>query len=105
MSTRDPGVSQAGAVAAAGHETVTNAEPNDLEPSEREPPEREWPDYFASGRTRPSYAFTLAASPWFKERYPDKAANLWDALHTGRSVQADPELGRSAERSDPEAGG
>jgi hypothetical protein len=105
MSTRDPGVSQDGAVAAAGHETGTNAEPPDLEPPEPEPPEREWPDYYASGRTRPSYAFTLAASPWFKERYPDKAANLSDALHAGRSGQANPEPGRSTERSDPEAGG
>jgi hypothetical protein len=28
--------------------------------------------------------FNLAVSPWYKQRYPDKSANLWDALRAGR---------------------
>ncbi len=76
-------------------------DPPDLEPSDSEWPEPEWPDPawpgFAPGGRPPSYAFTLAASPWFKERYPDKAANLWDALHVGRAPQPDPAPDRLAD--------
>ncbi|MGH2874366.1 MAG: hypothetical protein ACRDL5_18150 [Solirubrobacteraceae bacterium] len=35
----------------------------------------------------PSYWFNLAVSPWYKQRYPDKSANLWDAVRAGRDPQ------------------
>lgn len=84
---RDPAANAATpatAVSAANRQPRTTAEPPGFEPPQPEWPDPAWPGYAPGGR-RPSYAFTLAASPWFKERYPDKAANLWDALHAGRS--------------------
>jgi hypothetical protein len=41
--------------------------------------------------------FNLAVSPWYKEHYPDKSANLWDALHTGRDPQPAPMPDKSAD--------
>jgi hypothetical protein len=80
----------AAAVSAADRQARATAEPPDLELLEPEWPDPAWPG-FAPGRRRPSYAFVLSASPWFKEHYPDQAANLWDALHAGRSPQPAPE--------------
>jgi hypothetical protein len=78
------------------------AEPADLEHPGTEWPEPEWPDPawpgWAPGRPHPTYWFTLAASPWFKQRYPDQAANLWDALHAGRSPRPTPESDKLADR-------
>jgi hypothetical protein len=76
----------------------TTANASDLEPPGSEYPEPEYPDPASPGGRRPSYAFTLAASTWYKERYPDKAANLWDALHTDRAPQPAPEPDRVADR-------
>jgi hypothetical protein len=94
-------------VSAAGREDGPVTEPPGLDPPDPDPPYTEWPEPewpdpawpgFAPGGRRPSYAFTLAASPWFKERYPDKAANLWDALHAGRAPQPAPAPDRLADR-------
>ena len=52
-------------------------------------PEPEWPGFGPS--RHPTYMFNLAVSPWYKERYPDNSANLWDALRAGRDPQPDPE--------------
>ncbi len=91
----------------AYREARTTAEPPDLDPPDLDRPDSEWPEPewpdpawpgFGPGGGPPSYAFTLAVSPWFKERYPDKAANLWDALHTGRTPQPAPEPDRLADR-------
>jgi hypothetical protein len=63
-------------------------------------PEPEWPDPDWPGfgpNRRPTYWFNLAVSPWYKERYPDKSANLWDALRAGRDTQRAPELDKSAD--------
>lgn len=76
---------------AARPEAHTAAEPPDLDPPGPDWPEPEWPDPawpgFPPWGRHPTYVFSLAASPWFKEHYPDKAANLWDALHAGRATQ------------------
>jgi hypothetical protein len=48
------------------------------------------------------YLSDPAVSDWHRERHPDKSANLWDALHTGRDPHPDPEPDAPA---DPEAGG
>lgn len=93
---------RAPAVSAADRQARTIAEPSDLEPPDLEPPEPEWPDPawpgYSPGGRRPSCTVTLAASPWYKERYPDKAANLWDALHAGRAPQPAPDPDRLADR-------
>jgi hypothetical protein len=34
--------------------------------------------------------FNIAVSPWYREHYPDKSANLWDALRAGRDHQPTP---------------
>jgi hypothetical protein len=86
---------------AADREVRITAEPPDIDRPGSEWPDPEWPDpawpgFAPSGRP-PSYAFVLAASPWVKERYPDKAANLWDALHAGKERHPDPEPDLEAE--------
>ena len=85
----------------ADREARTTAEPPDIDRPGSEWPEPGWPDPawpgFAPGRRPPSYAFVLAASPWYKGRYPDKAANLWDALRTGNERHHDPEPDLEAE--------
>jgi hypothetical protein len=58
----------------------------------------DWSDDSWRGPRRPTtYRFTLAVSPWYKEHYPDKSANLWDALHAGRDPQPDHEPDKSAD--------
>ena len=75
-------------VAAMDREVDTTVEPADLEPPDSDLPDPARPGFASKGR-RPSYAFTLAASRWYTEHYPEKAANLWDALHVDRSAQPD----------------
>lgn len=97
---RDPAANAATpatAVSAADREDRTIDEPPDHEPPDPAWPDPAWPGY-APGRRRSSYAFILAASPWYKERYPDKAANLWDALHAGQAPQPACEPDRLADR-------
>ena len=63
-------------------------------------PEPEWPDPSWPGfgpNRHPTYMFNLAVSHWYKERYPDKSATAWDALHAGRDPQPGPELDKSAD--------
>jgi hypothetical protein len=72
-------------------EAPTSVDPPGLEPLDSdwyEPEWRDpaWTDFVPRGRP-PTYAFTLAVSPWYREHYPDKAANLWDALHAGRASE------------------
>ena len=80
----------------ADHQEKT-AEPPDAAWHDADPPDRGWPDLDwlepEWPDRRPTYWFNLAVSPWYKERYPDKSANLWDALRAGR----DPELDKSAD--------
>lgn len=75
-----------------------DADPPDLDQPGLDWPEPEWPDPswpgFAQGKGGPAYMFNLAVSPWYKEHYPDKSANLWDALHAGRDPQPAPEPGK-----------
>jgi len=84
----------------ADHQEKT-AEPPDAAWHDADPPDRGWPDldWLEPERPdrRPTYWFNLAVSPWYKERYPDKSANLWDALHAGRDPQPAPELDKSAD--------
>ena len=99
----------------ASHREKT-AEPPDAEPLDFERPDvdpldpgwpdadwpaPEWPDPswpgFAIGGRRPTYMFNLSVSHWYKERYPDKSANLWDALHAGRDPHPDPEPDKLAD--------
>jgi hypothetical protein len=40
----------------------------------------------------PEYVIVIAASDWYKEHFPAAAANLWDALHTGRDRGPEPDL-------------
>jgi hypothetical protein len=63
-------------------------------------PEPEWPDPSRPGfgpSGRPSYWFNLAVSPWYKQHYPDKSANLWDATRAGRDPQPAPEPDKPAD--------
>jgi hypothetical protein len=66
----------------------------DLDWPEPEWPDPSWPGFGPSGR--PANMFNLAVSPWYKEHYPDKSANLWDALHPGRDPQPGPGPDKSA---------
>jgi hypothetical protein len=95
---------------APGRQARPPTEPPDLEPPHHDHPGSEppdwldpavpggaWPNFTINGR-RASYVLTLAVSPLFKERYPDKSANLRDALHAGRDPQPAPEPDRQADR-------
>jgi hypothetical protein len=39
----------------------------------------------------PDYVIVVAASDWVKEHFPAAGASLWDALHTGKGRNRDPE--------------
>jgi hypothetical protein len=91
----------------ANHQEKT-AEPPEVEWHDADPLDRGWPDLdwlapewpdpsWPDPNRPPSYMFNLAVSPWYKEHYPDKSANLWDALHAGRDPQPAPELDKSAD--------
>lgn len=43
------------------------------------------------GTRPPVYVIVVAASDWYKERFPAAGANLWDALHAGQDQHHDPE--------------
>ena len=66
-------------------------------------PEPEWPDPtwpgFAAASRRPTHLSDLTLTDRHKERPPDKAANLPDALHPDRDLHPQPEM-----TADPEAG-
>jgi hypothetical protein len=98
----------ASVASAPDREAHTAAMWPELDPSELAPPDSQWPEPewpepewpgAAPGQGRHTYAFVLAASPWYKERYPDKAANLWDALAAGQPHDrgVDPEFDLEAE--------
>jgi len=104
--SRDTTANTAAPAAAADRGNQTAAEPLDIDRPEPEWPGSEWPEPeypdpswpgFAPGRRPPSYVITLAVSPWYKERYPDQAANLYDALRAGREHHHDPEPDLEAE--------
>jgi hypothetical protein len=106
LPSRDTTANAANPATAADRKAHPAAKLPDLDPPFLDPPDSEWPEPgwpdpawpgFAPGRSSPSYAFTLAASPWFTERHLDKAANLWDALHAGKERHADPEPDLEAE--------
>jgi hypothetical protein len=96
---------------AADREAHPTAEPPspeldwpELDPTDLAPPDSEWPEWpdpalplFTPSQRPPSYVLVLAVSPWYKERYPDKAANLWDALQVGKERHLDPEPDLEAE--------
>jgi hypothetical protein len=98
------------AVSAPGREARTTTEPPDLDPPDREHPDSEWPEWpdpavpggewpsFTINGRHAAYVIALAVSPWFKDRYPDRSANLRDALHAGRDPRLAPEPGRQADR-------
>jgi hypothetical protein len=69
----------------------------DADWSEPEYPDPSWPSFAPAGR-RPVYMFNLAVSPWYKERYPDQPAGLWDVLRAGRDPQPAPEPDKLADR-------
>jgi len=48
-------------------------------------------------RTPPDYVIVVAASDWAKEHVPAAGANRWDALHTGKDHDRDPEPDLEAE--------
>lgn len=90
----------------ASHQEKT-AEPPDADPPDFNPfdswTDADWflpdwsdPDLPGPGR-HGTYKFTLAVSPWYKERYPGRSANLWDALHAGRDPQPAPEPDKPAD--------
>jgi hypothetical protein len=45
----------------------------------------------------PEYTVVISASAWVKEHFPAAAANLQDALHTGKDPHRDPEPDLEAE--------
>ena len=57
-----------------------------------------WPlDDHEPGRRPPDYVIVVAASDWLKERYPDAAASLTDALQAGTDRRREPEPDLEAE--------
>ena len=46
----------------------------------------------ASGRRPPEYVVVVNASDWVKEHFPAAGATLWDALHTGKGRDSEPDL-------------
>lgn len=87
------------------HLNRTYLDPAYLDPSERAPsdaewPEPEWPDPswhgFAPG-AQDNCTFVLAVSPVLLERYPDKAASLWQVFPIGGWQHHDPEPDLEAE--------
>jgi hypothetical protein len=83
------------------HPQWPDPDPPDPDWPDLDLPDPDWPDSCwhgpADGGTRPSYSFNLAVSDWYKQRNPDKSANLWDALHVGRDPQPAPEPDRQAD--------
>ena len=55
------------------------------------------PDDSQSSRRPPDYVIVIAASDWLKERYPDAAASLTQALLAGQNRHRDPEPDLEAE--------
>ena len=55
------------------------------------------PDDSQSSRRPPDYVIVVAASDWLKERYPDAAASLTQALQAGQNRHRDPEPDLEAE--------
>ena len=49
------------------------------------------PDDCEPSRRRPDYVIVVAASDWFKDRFPAAAASLTDALHVGQNRHREPE--------------
>ena len=45
----------------------------------------------ADGRP-PEYVVVLSASDWVKDHFPAAGANLWDALHTAKDRDPEPDL-------------
>ena len=50
------------------------------------------PDDSQPSRRPPDYVIVVAASDWLKERYPDAAASLTDALPAGTDRHREPDL-------------
>jgi hypothetical protein len=40
----------------------------------------------------PDYVVVISASDWVKEHFPAAGASLWDALHTGKDRDPEPDL-------------
>ena len=55
------------------------------------------PDDSQPSRRPPDYVIVVAASDWLKERYPDAAASLTQALQAGQDRHRDPEPDLEAE--------
>jgi hypothetical protein len=55
------------------------------------------PDDSQPSHRLPDYVIVVAASDWLKERYPDAAASLTDALQSGQNRHRDPEPDLEAE--------
>ena len=55
------------------------------------------PDDSQPSRRPPDYVIVVAASDWLKERYPDAAASLSDALQEGTDRHREPEPDLEAE--------
>jgi hypothetical protein len=52
----------------------------------------------APGGRRPlEYVMVVSATDWVKEHFPAAGANLWDALHTAKDRNRDPEPDLEAE--------
>jgi hypothetical protein len=75
-------------------------DPSEIAPPDTEWPEPEWPDPswhgFAPG-AQDHCTFVLAVSPVLLERYPDKAASLWQVFPIGAERYHDPEPDLEAE--------
>ena len=75
-------------------------DPSEIAPLDTEWPEPEWPDPswhgFAPG-AQDRCTFVLAVSPLLLERYPDKAASLWQVFPSGAERYHDPEPDLEAE--------
>jgi hypothetical protein len=55
------------------------------------------PDDSQPSRRPPDYVIVVAASDWLKERHPDAAASLTQALQSGQHRHRDPEPDLEAE--------
>ncbi len=55
------------------------------------------PDDCEPSRRPPDYVIVVSASDWVKDRFPDAATSLTDALHADQSRHREPEPDLEAE--------